>query len=262
MTEHGHRYGSTDQADSAGFAWAGRSFDTNTFANDDGSAPEALAAAVAAFLAGETELTPVVDAIREARLLIPLLTETGEIGFTDEGKQVDKTQELAVVTVATPDGRTALPAFSSVAAMQAWNPNARPVPVDGVRVALAAAGEGTPVVVLDPGTPTQIALRRPAVWAIAKSEPWMPAHLDERVARILAESVEPEPSVRAALRHDGDPKATLLTAELEIELVLDPGLDADALNALLERLSGRWYADGTFAERVDRLGVKVVPAST
>lgn len=261
MSTHGHMFGSTDQADSAGQPWAGRSFEANPHAYDNGAAPAELAAAVGAFHAGDAELDAVVEAFRTARLLIPLVAEAGDIGETDDGRIVDKTQELAIVTVATPDGRTALPVFSSVDAMAAWNPQARPVPADGVRVALAAAGEGTPLVILDPGSPTHLVLRRPALWAIAKSEPWVPAHLNEQLGRVVHASVLEEPSVRGVTLGTADPDAQLAGAELEIELLLDPGLDADALNALLERMASRWYADPSFAEQVDQIGLKVVPAS-
>lgn len=253
-----HMFGASDAADSAGQPWAGRSFDTNPHASDDGSAPEALAAAVAAYLAGSGTIDAVVDAVRGSRLLIPLVAEAGDVGETADGLKVDKTQELSIVTVATPDGRTALPVFSSVDAMRAWNPHARPVPTDGVRAALAAAGEGTPVIVLDPATPGQIALRRPAVWAIAKGDAWLPPHRDERILGIVDASRSD--AVRGIQLRSGDPNGDLSGPDLEIELRLDPGLDQAALTALLENLTSRWYADEYFTERVDRLGLKIIPA--
>ncbi len=254
-----HMFGASDSADSAGQPWAGRAFEPNPHASDDGSAPEALARALVEFRAGIGPLEAVVDAVRESRLLIPLVAEAGDVGETAEGLKVDKTQELSIVTVATPDDRTALPVFSSVDAMRAWNPGARPVPTDGVRAALAAAGEGTPVIVLDPGTLTQVALRRPAIWAIAKGEPWTPAHLDERIGQILEASRTA--AVRQINTRNGDPSSQLAGPDLEVELVLDPGLDQQSLTALLEQLTSSWYADEYFTEHVDRLGVKVVPAS-
>src|SRR5690606_14137168 len=97
----------------------------------------------------------VVDAFRNARLLIPLVAEAGDEGVNDRGVRVDKTQELSIVTVGGPDGRAVLPVFSSVATMAAWNDAARPVPADGRRVALAAASEGTDLVVIDPTSRTE-----------------------------------------------------------------------------------------------------------
>ena len=81
--------------------------------------------------------------MRTCRFLIPLVAVAGETGLTDDGHVVDKTQELSIITVAGPDGRAVLPVFSSVDTMRHWRPDARPVPADAVRVALAAAATGT-----------------------------------------------------------------------------------------------------------------------
>lgn len=255
-----HRFGSSDQADSAGQPWAGRSFDANPHSGDDGSAPAELVAAIAAFRGGETSLTEVVTAFRAARFLVPLVAEAGDVGFTDEGLKVDKTQELAIVTVASPDGRSALPVFSSVTAMSQWNPDARPVPADGVRVALAAAGEGTPIVVLDAGTPTQLVLRRPALWAIAKGQAWRPPHDDARIDAVVQASVLTNPEIHSVALRDGDPAASLAGPDLAIDLVLEPHLDEARLNELLQRVASSWLEDQYFAEHVDRIGLNVIPA--
>ena len=45
---------------------------------------------------------------------------------------------LARIAHRGPDGRAVLPAFTSVAAMQAWNTDARPVPIQASKVASAA----------------------------------------------------------------------------------------------------------------------------
>src|SRR5690606_61613 len=134
------------RTDSAGQPWAGRSFGETPFAQDDGSAPAAFVQAIAAFHAGRAGVADVVEAIRDIRLLIPLVASLGESGENQHGVTVDKSADLAIVTVAGPDGRTVMPVFSSVATMQAWNPAARPVPADAVRVALAAADEATDLV--------------------------------------------------------------------------------------------------------------------
>jgi hypothetical protein len=48
-----------------------------------------------------------------------------------------------------------LPVFSSYAAMRAWQPGARPVPMAGARVFAAADAEGYDGVVLDVAGPVQ-----------------------------------------------------------------------------------------------------------
>src|SRR5690606_5210434 len=139
-------------ADSAGVPWEGRSFETNPHAADDGSADPALLAALTRFRAGEGSQTEVVDAFRAARVLVPLVAEKGDEGVGPTGLAVDKTQELSIVTVAAPDGRRVQPVFSSVDTMRHWDPSARPIPVEAIRVALSASGEETDLVVLDPAS--------------------------------------------------------------------------------------------------------------
>lgn len=247
--------------DSAGQPWAGRSFDENTHSNDDGSAPPALSEALSRFRAGEIGQSGVVDALRDARLLIPLVAHAGDVGVNEHGHAVDKTQELSIVTVAGPDGRNVLPVFSSVAAMSAWNPQARPVPADGVRVALAAASEETDLVVLDPLSPTEFAVRRPALWAIAQSLQWQPSFESDAVRAAFNASVASELSVLSVELLAGDPQARLAGAELIVRLELIDGLTRELLDATLARLAQRWAASETIATQVDSLAVKLVRSS-
>ncbi|WP_374010196.1 SseB family protein [Leifsonia sp. LS-T14] len=248
-------------ADSAGQSWAGREFDDNAFGDDDGSAPPALLGALAAFRAGEVGAEAVVDALRDSRLLIPLVAELGEEGENDAGLRVDKSQELSIVTVAGPDGRTVQPVFSSVTAMQAWNPAARPVPVEGRRVALAAASEQTELIVLDPTSETEFVLRRPAVWAVAQGTPWLPSDRDPAVAEAFRASIAPELGVHDVSLVAGDPANRLAGEELVVRLALAAGLTREELDAILSRLAQRWAADDLIATRVDSLRVQLVASA-
>ncbi|RIJ01661.1 SseB family protein, partial [Clavibacter michiganensis subsp. insidiosus] len=174
---------------------------------------------------GEVGQGVVVDALRDARLLIPLVARLGEEGEGAHGLTADKSAELSIITVAGPDGRTVMPVFTSVAAMGRWNARARPVPADAVRVALAAASEETDLVVVDPGSDTEFVLRRPAVWAVARSLPWIPSPEDPEVAAALEASVVEEPAVVSLSTAPGDPRARLEGPELLIALELVDGLD-------------------------------------
>jgi hypothetical protein len=250
-----------DGADSAGQPWAGRSFDENAFASDDGSAPPQLIEALDRFQSGQSGEADVVDAFRTARLLIPLVAHAGEVGVGPHGQLVDKTQELSIVTVAGPDGRNVLPVFSSVAAMSSWNSTARPVPADGIRVALAAASEQTDVVVLDPTSETEFAIRRPALWAIAQSQGWLPAYSDPDVLDAFLTSVRTELAVLNVRLASGDPLARLGGPEVVVRLELIDGLTRTELDATLNRLAQRWAADDVIATRVDSLRVKLEASS-
>jgi hypothetical protein len=244
-------------ADSAGQPWKGRSFQSNDHSSDDGSAPEHLAEALRRYRAREVTEVEVVDAFRSSRLLIPLVAHAGEEGETETGLKVDKTQELSIVTVQGPDGRTVMPVFSSVSAMSRWNPTSRPVPADGVRVALAAASEHTDLVVLDPVSDTEFAIRRPAVWAIAQSLEWMPSFTDPDVLESFRRSVASELAVTDVYLRAGDPDARLAGPEVVVTLELLAGLTRPELDAVLARLAQRWAADDVIATRVDSLAVKL-----
>jgi hypothetical protein len=251
----------TGPADSAGQPWAGREFQANASAADDGSAPPELLEAIRRFRAREVGEESVVDAIRSARLLIPLVAELGESGTTAGGLTIDKSQELSIITVAGPDGRNVLPVFTSTAAMAAWNPMARPVPADAIRVALAAAQENTDLVVLDPTAATEYVVRRPALWAIAQSQPWTPSYASRQVADAFAHSIATELSVLSVALGAGDPGARLDDPELVVRLELVDGLTQAELDATLARLAARWAADDVIATGVDSLRVQLA-AST
>jgi len=252
---------SAQAADSAGVPWAGRSFEPNPHAADDGRAPEGLADVIRRFRVGEAGQGDVVAEFARSRLLIPLLAELGDGGaeIGAHGLAVDKSQELSIVTVAGPDGRRVLPVFASVEAMSRWNPAARPVPADGVRVALAAADDGTDLVVLDPGSEEgEFVVRRPAVWAVAQSKPWQPPFESASVDAAFRASIERELAVLGVSLHAGDPDARLAGPELVVHLDLVAGLTREELDATTARLAHRWAADDRIALAVDSLTVRLV----
>ena len=254
-------------SDSAGVPWEGRQFKHAPASADDGSAPAALIRALRLFReagvgeagVGEAGVgeAGVVDAIRDSRLLIPLVAHLGESGIDAHRHTGDKSAELSIVTVSGPDGRNVMPVFSSVDAMQRWKPLARPVPANAVRVALAAASEGTELVVLDPTSPTEFVIRRPALRAIAQSQPWIPSYLDPEILDEFRNSAAFEPTVESVSLEPGDPDARLAGPELVVLLTLTPGLAGSELHALLERLQSRWTMSEPITTRVDSLKVQL-----
>lgn len=246
-------------ADSAGQPWEGRHFEPNAHTADDGSAPPAFRAAIAALRAGETTLAAVVDVVRDCRFLIPLVAVAGETGLTDDGHLVDKTQELSIITVVGPDGRPVLPVFSSVDTMRHWRPDARPVPADAVRVALAAAAEHTDRVVIDARSPeTLLVLPRPAVWAIAQGVPWVPAVDDPAVLEAVARPAAAHPEIWALTLLAGDPQGRGEAPEVIVRLGVSDETSPERLRAIIAALSEAWAGDATVAERIDALTVQPV----
>lgn len=276
-------------ADSAGFPWAGRTFDHHetAFAGDAGAAPAELREAVRSLRAAaytlrqaqgatgsghalslsKTVCPPEIDALAAAhvdallalagsRVLVPLLAEAGELGLTPEGKLVEKTQELSIVTVAGPDGRRVMPVFSSVDAMRAWNPTARPIPVPMPQAALAAAQDQTDLIIVDPGTPgSELGVRRTQLEAVALGRRVSPPWADAAAVHAFEAAFGGDARVLGVRLAPGDPEARLLAPETDVLLSLQPGLDRDALGALLADAQQRWATSEVIAERVDSLRI-------
>jgi hypothetical protein len=243
--------------DSAGVPWEGREFRANPDADDDGTAPPRVIEAIRRFRAGELGASDVIEALHPARLLLPLLADRGDEGVGAHGQLVDKTQELSLVTAAGPDGRPVLPAFTSVDTMREWNATARPIPIAVARIALAVASEGTPLIVIDPGTDTMFVARRPAFRALATGNPWVPSFEDPVVLQAFLEASATETALVALQLAPGDPAARLAGAELLVQLSVQDGLPPADLEALIIRLGESWAADPVIAERVDSIGVVV-----
>ncbi|WP_244302893.1 SseB family protein [Leucobacter coleopterorum] len=200
----------------------------------------------------------VLRAISTSRFLVPLLTEAGDIGVTPEGRTVEKTQELSIVTVAGPDGRSVMPAFSSVEAMHRWNADARPIPVPGPQLVVAAAQEETDLVVIDAGSPDlECGVRRTALRGVALGDPALPAWADAEVRGAFTEALGGDLRIEAIALMPGDPEGRLLAPEVEVHLLLAPGLDREALGELLESLQQRLAASEVIANRVDSM--RIVP---
>jgi hypothetical protein len=213
--------------------------------------------AIKKFRAGEVGAEVVVDQIRVSRLLVPLLAHLGESEEGAHGHKVDKSAELSIVTVKSPDDQDSLVVFSSVESMTLWNKKSRPVPTDAIRVALAAASQISTRVVLDPGSESEFVVRRPAIAKIAQSLPWLPPEKNPEVLKVLQESISVEDLVVAIDATTADPGSRLAGAELQVSLQLQPGAAPDQVRELIERVSSFWSRSEEFASSVDSVSIKL-----
>lgn len=225
------------------------------FAGDDGSADEELFALLAGFAAGTTPLAAVVGRLAEVRVLVPVLAELDAAGEGEHGHVIDKEASAGVVALQSPDGRRALPVFTSVASMAAWRPDARPVPADAARAALSAVSEDWALLVVDPGGPVTALVPRPAVWAIAQGRRWVPAVtdgvVDVEVADAISAAVVGLPSVARVRAEAGR------TAEVAVVLAIDSGLTRAQLTTVLDEVNAALAASSVVSERVDSLELRV-----
>jgi hypothetical protein len=244
-------------ADTAGVPWDGRHFEANTWAGDDGSADAAFLSVLASFRAGDAVAEQVVEAARGTRVLIPLLADLGESGTNEAGLQVDKSAELSIVTVQTPDLQSGLPVFSSVEAMRRWNEKARPVPVEIAKAALAAAKEGNTRLVLDAGSETEFVFRRTAIAALATGKPWVHPVRSQDVIDAFGRAIDGIDQIKSFNLEDGDPLCLLDSAEILLVLVLEPGLDRQQIDEIMKSLAEAISQSFEIAEEVDSLRVKL-----
>ena len=247
--------------DSAGVPWAGRGFNINPYSGDNGDADANLIESISKFQLGLVTSEEVLKAIGQARLLIPLIANLGEAGEGAHGHQVDKSADLSIVTVLTPDNQRALPVFSSVATMTKWNPEARPVPNDGRKVALAAASEGNTRLVLDPMSETEFVVKRPGIAAIAQGIPWLTPANNPEVVEIINTVLAESGAVESFTLVEGDPTCKLLGQELLVVLYLEPGLSETQLKELEKDFFEQITNSERFVELVDSVGVKFLQAS-
>ena len=267
-------------SDSAGFPWAGRTFDHHdtAFSGDDGSASpthialvtavrDAAAAARSAAASAEywDAVRVAADAQADAiagfateRFLVPMLAEAGDVGQTPDGRTVEKSQELSIVAVAAPDGRKALPIFSSVATLNRWNPEARPIPVPGAQTALAAAQDGTELIIIDPGTPErEFGVRRTALEALALGRRVIPAWADAAVQEEFRGLGAADPRIAELWLVPGELESRLLQPEVTVLVRVAEGA-AGARREVLEALQARIAASEVVADRVDSLTLRPV----
>jgi SseB protein N-terminal domain len=226
-------------ADSGGVPWTGRELPPAPYASDDGRPDPDLAAALGSAACAPGGRAAVVRALGPARVFVAVVAQ---------GRQV---AEMALVRLDRPDGRRALPVFTSPDRLAQWHPQARPVPVTGRQAALSAVADGCDLMSLDPGSGSEHLVRRPAVWAVAQGRSWVPSYANpvvtEKISQLLAE-----------LELVGD-SAPGESAELRVVLHLPVGLNAQRLEKLTADLSRALGASEIVAREVDSLEIVVRP---
>lgn len=234
--------------DSGGVPWSGRRLTGAGFGGDVGEADVDLVAA----LDDPQDETALMHAVAKARLLIPIVAAAS--GTDDSGgPMAEKSTDMAAVTLISPDGQRALPVFSSLATLSAWNPSARPSPVTSSRAAQAAVSERCDVMLLDLGSGHELVLRPSMVWALAQQREWLPAHADPFVAQALSRATADETDVIECFGASDPAGAGIL----RVVLRLRPGLDSVQVRALATRVGEQIATDGESRARIDGLAFTI-----
>ena len=235
--------------DSGGVPWSGRQLTSTGFDGDVGAADINLLAALE-----HQDETALMRAVAHARLLVPIVAAPSEVDdpveLMVEKFALNSATDMAVVTLTSPDGQRALPVFSSLAALSAWDATARPSPVTSSRAAQAAVYERCDVMLLDLGSGHECVVRPSMVWALAQQREWLPAHTDPFVAQALSRATADESDVFDCVGEEGDPAGAGI---LRVLLRLRPGLDSAQVQALATRVGEQIATDGEARARIDGL---------
>ncbi|MFJ4370225.1 SseB family protein [Streptomyces chartreusis] len=231
---------------------ANKNIPDSPFSDDDGSADPRLSAALAAWAEDRTAEAPVLGALKDARLLVPVVAVLGEVEEDENGLRREKTSDMAVPTLKAGD-RTALPAFTSTESLARWDPAARPVAVRLHQALEAAAHEKADTIVLDMAGPVPYELTGRALLAVAEGRTTTDPLADPAVREAVRAAVSEVPAVLSAHLGPGQADGTLA-------LVLDASAaPADAARAVAERLAA---AETLRARLVRGLDLAVLPAGT
>lgn len=231
----------------------------NPFAGDTGEAPAELAAALEIETFAE-RMEAIVAALSTCRLLVPIMahahpgrTKDGGVAAHNKTTQ-DACEEAAMMGVEAPDGRAAMPVFSSIEAMMAWKKDVRPVPVHTQNAAIAAIAEADSLLVLDPGSPRPMLIGRPAVNALATGETWRSPWNDEELNATVASALAGITHLVGARLQVGQ------KAETALVIAVDEMASREDLNVALGLASQRLAHVEELTNRIDSLELVPVRA--
>ncbi|WP_405782250.1 SseB family protein [Streptomyces sp. NBC_00859] len=219
------------------------------FSDDDGTADTRLTAALAAWSQDRGAEPEVLEALRDARLLVPVVALLGEAETGEDGLRREKSSDMAVPTLQAGD-RRALPAFTSTASLARWDPQARPVAVPLHQALQAAAHERADTLVLDLAGPVPYELAGPALLALAEGRAGADPLDDPAVVDAVRTVVAAHPGVLRAHLGPGRADGTLA-------LVLVPGADPSAVTAVATDLAAH---EVLRARLVQGLDLALLPA--
>ena len=129
------------------------------------------------------------------------------VGEAEEGPgglRREKSSDMAVPTIQAPDGRRALPAFSSTETLARWRPDARPVAVPLRQALEALAHEKADTLLIDLAGPVVYELTGAALRAAGGTDPLE----DPAVRDALRAAVAREPGSSAPTSPPGSPAPT------------------------------------------------------
>lgn len=162
--------------------FAGSRIPDSGFAGDSGDAAEVVSSALADYARDPQSYAATLAVLQESRLLVPVVALLGEVEYDAAGLAHDKSSDMAAVLMTGRDGRLALLAFTGTGPLQAWNPDARPVPVTAQHAAQSAVQDDAAAIVVDIAGPTTFVIEGNDLQGLARG--WTLGRLGDTVAWI------------------------------------------------------------------------------
>jgi hypothetical protein len=221
---------------------------------DGGGADARVTEALRAFWAGQGGEHDALTALAESRLLVPVVAVPASQAGDDAGQPEhqppgasaagEKVSEMGMPTLIGMDGRRAIPAFTCLSSLQAWQADARPVPAQAAKVWQAAVADSC-AVVIDVAGPVPLAVEGVRLDALARGEQAPAPCADSDVRDVVAGVLEGELAVAGfELRPGGQDHDLVIALTLSEQGsrrdAADPAdLAAGVGNAVMARLGGR-----------------------
>jgi len=190
---------------------------------DDGSPDTAIRSASSA--------PGLLHALRSGRLLVAIVATADEV----DASGAEKSSHMSVVSMVSADGRRGLLAFTGLDSLQAWDRDARPVPVSGAAAAEAALDDGCEAIVVDVAGPKRQVVVEADLLDLAGKDPLEHARslaegiLDDGsgVQRATVEVVEDRLRIRS--REIGQPEiVAALQASTRVLALVPGGIEVQA----------------------------------
>jgi hypothetical protein len=185
---------------------------------DDGSPDTAIRSASSA--------PELLDALRSGRLLVAIVATADEVDASGD----EKSSHMSVVSMVSADGRRGLLAFTGLDSLQAWDRDARPVPVSGAAAAEAALDDGCEAIVVDVAGPKrQVVVEADLLDPLEHARSLAEGILDDGsgVQRATVEVVEDRLRIRS--REIGQPEiVAALQASTRVLALVPGGIEVQA----------------------------------
>lgn len=201
------------------------------FPDDDGSADPRLSDALVGHSVGRVGEHGVLEALRDARLLVPVVALLGAEEKVAPGElRREKDSEMALPVLIGDDGRRGVLAFTSAEALARWRPDARPVAVTARQACEAVLSEQAHALVIDVAGPHPFAVEGLRLQLMAEGSPIPPPHRDPEVLAAVEAAFGSETAVTGVQVTRGS------TADLSVRFAVGQGQDE---RATVQRVADR-----------------------